>query len=464
MPGLLDELDEITGTGAGGRKRMPLPLAIDQDPGAEGATVAPSYAANATAGIGGDLDTGRLSHRIVDDNQTGNRSGGPAGNYQDPGAGRLADLMSQRKALDAPEPKASLWSKIAQVALPLAPVIAAYATGARGATEGAAHGYEEGVQRRQQQQDLAGQRRENDKVRLSQEIEAEARAGQQRQFTHGEDLIKQQTAEHGMDERARLAQAAETGRNERLVKTIEGQGARQQAGFGQQDELENRKQEGRMEVQRAKADAQMAVKRFQAAHPNQNLPPVLTKAFGTYQQSQSRMDVMDASYKDAIRDPGNQQAMLNLLASHLGMTMGLQPGARMNQAIISEAQRSGYLDERIEAHFGPDGFMTGVVLTPRQMGQMMTLAQSRLMEDARAVKATEAYLGRSGAAPITPRVPGQGTSNAGAGAAGEGGAGGAGATTATTSAAKHKAGEKVTYKGKEYTIKTIRPDGSYELQ
>lgn len=427
----MSELDEITGTGS--RRRMPLPLAIDQDPEAEGAAITPNYAANAPDSWASDLDTGRLAHRITDDNQTGNRSGGPAGNYQDPGAGRLSDLMTQRKALDAPDPKTSLWSKIAQVALPLAPVIAAYATGARGATEGAAHGYEEGVQRRQQQQDLAGKRRQDDKVRLSQEIEAEARAGQQRQFTHGEDLIRQRTAEEGMNARERMNQERLGAQDKRLAETIAATGQRQQAGFTQQDELEDRKQEGRMEVQRAKADAQMAVHKYQAAHPNANLPPVLTKAFGTYQQSQSRMDVMDASYKDAIRDPGNQQAMLNLLASHLGMTMGLQPGARMNQAIIGEAQRSGYLDERIEAHFGPDGFMTGVVLTPRQMSQMMTLAQSRLMEDARAVKATEEYLGRSGNAPITPRVPGQGTA-AGPGAAGGGGSGGAGATTATTPA------------------------------
>src|SRR5256886_16981467 len=100
--------------------------------------------------------------------------------------------------------------------------------------------------------------------------------------------------------------------------------------------------------------------------------------------------------------------MLNLLASHLGMTMGLQPGARMNQAIIQEAMKSGYLDERIEAHFGPDGYMTGVVLTPRQMGQMVGLAQDRLIEDARKVSQMEDYFGvkgKGGAAATTPRIP-----------------------------------------------------------
>lgn len=386
----------------------------------------------------------RLVHRVNDDPVQG-RSGGPGaiqgsidkgqviggeerGGYKDPGTGRLADMMAQRKAMDAPSPKLGFKQRLVK-AIPdlvgLGITGAAYGAGGLGATEGAEQGYEEGIKRRQQLQDTASQRREAEKVRLSQEIDNEARAGEQRTFTHGEDILRQQTAEHGMDERARQAQVAETGRNQRLVDTINSRESMQQDKFGHDEEMEDQKQQGRMALQRAKADAQMAVQRFRAAHPNQNLPPVLTKAFSTYQQSQSRMDVMQTSYEEATRDPGNQQAMLNLLASHLGMTMGLQPGARMNQAIINEAQRSGYLDERIQSHFGPDGYMTGVVLTPRQMSQMLNLAQGRLMEDARAVKDTEAYLGRSGQAPITPRVPGQGQGAA------AGGAGGAGATAAT---------------------------------
>lgn len=407
---------------------------------------------SALGGAGGGMDEGddeesaasdRLVHRVNDDPIQG-RSGGPGaimgsiaqgqvtgggerGGYQDPGTGRLADLMGQRRAMDAPPPKLGIKQRLINAIPDLLGVGitgAAFGMGGLGATEGAEQGYEAGVERRQKVKDLATQRKEAEKLRLSQEIDNEARAGEQRTFQHGEDVLRQQTAEHGMDERARQAQAAETGRNQRLVETIAGQGTRQQAGFDQQDELEDRKQTGRMALQMAKSDAQMAVQRYKTAHPNQNLPPVLTKAFGTYQQSQSRMDVMQQSYEEAIKDPGNSQAMLNLTANHLGMTMGLQPGARMNQAIINEAIKSGYLDERIQAHFGPDGYLTGVVLTPRQMKQMLDLAKGRLLEDARAVRETEAYLGRSGSAPINPRVP---PSEGGGAAAG---AGGAGATAA----------------------------------
>jgi hypothetical protein len=381
-----------------------------------------------------------LSHRIADDPIQG-RSGGPGAiqgsidrgqvtggsgtGYQDPGKQRLADLMARRSAMDAPQKGPGFKKGLLQMVEQFAPMIGAAASGQMGATVGAEKGIEEGIQRRHQVQDVASQRREADKVRLQQEIDAEARAGEQRTFQHGEDEMRQRTAEHGMDERARMAQQAETGRNERLVQSINSRESMQQDKFGHDEEMEDQKQQGRMALQRAKAEAQATIAKWKQAHPSQTLPPVLTKAFGTYQQSQSRMDVMDSSYKDAMRDPGNQQAQLNLLANHLGMTMGLQPGARMNVAIINEAKQSGYLDERIEAHFGPDGYMTGVVLTPRQMGQMMTLAQSRLMEDARAVRETEAYVGKAGYAPITPRVPEQ---NAPGGAGN--GADGAGATNA----------------------------------
>lgn len=416
----------------------------------------------------------RLINRVSDD-PVQRRSGGPGAilgsmakgetigkesdaGYQDPGAGRLADLMGQRRAMDAPQKGPSLLKRIGQAALQFAPVAAAFATGAPGATEGAEQGYDAGVKRRQGQQDLATQRREAEKVRLSQEIDQEARAGEQRQFQHGEDILRQQTTEAGINERARQAQQAETGRNTRLAQSIESREGMQQDKFGHEEEMEDQKQQGRMELQRAKAEAQAAIAKWKQAHPSQNLPPVLTKSFATYQQSQSRMDVMDQSYRDAIRDPGNSQAQLNLLANHLGMTMGLQPGARMNQAIIQEAMKSGYLDERIQAHFGPDGYLTGVVLTPRQMSQMMTLAQSRLMEDARAVRETEAYLGRSGYAPITPRVPGQGPGGAG------GGTGGAGATADSKPAVnQHKAGDTVSYKGKQRTVKEVMPDGRLVL-
>ena len=55
--------------------------------------------------------------------------------------------------------------------------------------------------------------------------------------------------------------------------------------------------------------------------------------------SAERVNVMAKNYREGV-DNHNQQAMLSLLSNHLGMTMGLQKGARLNQALITEAQKS----------------------------------------------------------------------------------------------------------------------------
>jgi hypothetical protein len=137
------------------------------------------------------------------------------------------------------------------------------------------------------------------------------------------------------------------------------------------------------------------------------VPPGVAKAYETYNGAQERYNVMQKSYVDAMK--GNQQAMLNLLANHIGMTMGLQKGARITQAIYSEALQSAPYLERVEAHFDKDGYLSGVVLTPEQMNQMMPLAKDRLDEDKaawdREVKAAKGGYGMGKEPPAAPVAP-----------------------------------------------------------
>ena len=74
---------------------------------------------------------------------------------------------------------------------------------------------------------------------------------------------------------------------------------------------------------------------------------------------------------------GDQQAMLNLLTNHIGMTLGMQKGARITKDILHEAQASTPWLQGLEAKFDSQGYLSGVVLTPQQMDQMMGLAVSQ---------------------------------------------------------------------------------------
>lgn len=133
------------------------------------------------------------------------------------------------------------------------------------------------------------------------------------------------------------------------------------------------------------------------------IPPALAKTFMTFQQSKSRLAVMENSMAQGLK--GDQQAMLNILANHLGMTMGLQPGARMNQALIHEAEQASPIIGRIQARFDDRGYLTGVVLTPEQMKSMVELAQERVLQDSRAVSETEDYFGVHGRRTTAPAAP-----------------------------------------------------------
>ena len=103
------------------------------------------------------------------------------------------------------------------------------------------------------------------------------------------------------------------------------------------------------------------------AQVNKSIEPAL--------ESETRLSVMEQNAKDAL--DGNQQAMLSLVANHIGMTLGAQKGAKISQAVWNEAVGTAPWMENIQKKFGPDGYLQGVTLSPRQVKQMLELGKQR---------------------------------------------------------------------------------------
>jgi hypothetical protein len=85
---------------------------------------------------------------------------------------------------------------------------------------------------------------------------------------------------------------------------------------------------------------------------------------------------MDENLKNALQ--GDQQAMISLVANHIGMTLGAQKGARINQAVWNEAVESAPWLSRSGARFDSRCFLSGVTLTSEQMRQMDRLAHEKV--------------------------------------------------------------------------------------
>jgi hypothetical protein len=100
-----------------------------------------------------------------------------------------------------------------------------------------------------------------------------------------------------------------------------------------------------------------------------------------YQDAIDRQKTMDQNVADIAEaqksGKQNQQAMMSLLANHIGMTSGAQPKMRMSKAQWDEAKDSVPLLDRIEAKFDKDGYLSGVVLTNEQVNQMVELAHQK---------------------------------------------------------------------------------------
>src|SRR4029077_7036206 len=118
------------------------------------------------------------------------------------------------------------------------------------------------------------------------------------------------------------------------------------------------------------------------------IPAEVEKAQATYQQSVSRYNVMADALPRALQ--GDQQAMINLLYNHIGMTVGLQKGARITRDLIEEARTSAPWMSTLLARIGVgNGFemtpelLRGVVIPPATMENMVSLAENRLGQDYR---------------------------------------------------------------------------------
>lgn len=132
------------------------------------------------------------------------------------------------------------------------------------------------------------------------------------------------------------------------------------------------------------------------------------KAYTPALDSAERFNVMAKNYEDAVKNH-DQQAMLSLLANHLGMTMGLQKGSRLTRDIIREAETSRPWLQGMAAKFDKDGYLSGVNLTPTQMRQMVDLGRERFSEDVTKAHSEAAYQGVQDQGPA--RIPNKSTIN-----------------------------------------------------
>jgi len=140
-----------------------------------------------------------------------------------------------------------------------------------------------------------------------------------------------------------------------------------------QDEVERKENDRfvkQLALQTAAIQAAIEKSDYTAARKEVN------KAKGDYESAIDRQDTMHKNLEAAKK--GDQQAMLSLVANHIGMTLGAQKGARITRAVWDEATQSAPALERVKAKFDDRGYLTGVVLTPDQMEQMVRLGDEKV--------------------------------------------------------------------------------------
>lgn len=145
------------------------------------------------------------------------------------------------------------------------------------------------------------------------------------------------------------------------------------------------KSEDDREIAKTKASAEHMAAAFQnalAASDYKLAQRDINKADLDYQASIDRQKTMDENLKDiqkGYRDGKvNQQAMLSLVANHIGMTLGAQKGARITRAVWDEAIQSAPWLSRVGAQWSPEGYLTGVTVTEDQAKQMVDLAHQKV--------------------------------------------------------------------------------------
>ena len=165
-----------------------------------------------------------------------------------------------------------------------------------------------------------------------------------------------------------------------------------------------------------------------------------------------RLSRMESNYAKAKQ--GDQQAQLALLADHLGMTFGLQKGARINKGLIEGAEESQPWLQKMGAKFDKDGYLSGVALGPDQMKQMLDLgytARDQAWKTAHDASTSFGVPIPQGALQVeSQRQPG---AKPALQQAGQGGA-----------SQKIAVGQQVTIKGKSMKVTAVHPDGSFDAQ
>jgi len=135
------------------------------------------------------------------------------------------------------------------------------------------------------------------------------------------------------------------------------------------------------------------------------LSPDQSKELQTVEEAGRNADtqlrVMKENLPDALK--GDQQAQLSIVANHIGMTLGQQKGARINQAVWNEAIQSAPLLGRVKARWGPDGYLMGVTLTPDQVHQMVRLGEQRRAAVWNQVKDTMTQFGATDFSHVIPK-------------------------------------------------------------
>lgn len=158
---------------------------------------------------------------------------------------------------------------------------------------------------------------------------------------------------------------------------------REQKEIEKRQEVTNANMLNRMQLQ---FQNMLSMGNFRAAN---NVVQGLEKNYATSQTLESRMKQLEPK---ALQ--GDQQAMLAILANHIAMTTH-QPGASMRptQALFDEAASAQPWLQKISKRVGSDGVISGVVLSPQQIRQMVDLAPIMVNADLAALTQARQLMG-----------------------------------------------------------------------
>ncbi len=137
-----------------------------------------------------------------------------------------------------------------------------------------------------------------------------------------------------------------------------------------------------------------------------NLGAPARKAYLPALDADERLKIMLQNQKEGNENK-SPQADLSLLANHVGMTLGLQKGARITQAYLQEAQHARPISGDLQVLW--DKVSSGELLTPEQRQEMVNLALERRAEEWNKARRLASFSGNVGGEPAAdpglPAVP-----------------------------------------------------------